>query len=133
MKLCPVCNNTAVLREFGYNDGFSVKCNRCGKFKITSNVIEKIKSPEAADNIHIYILSYWIKQHQNDDIIEINRELFKSIIKETTLPYPQEKSDNLIQLIGKKQNNRHSKLIEFNIEKGYYNNNKCFFSHEIWR
>lgn len=116
MEFCPVCNNNAKVTDKDYHDKQFVDCPRCGEFKISNYVVDQIGTQEGEENSERYILSYWIKQHQNDDIIEIDRKLYYNIIEQATLPEPKEISDNLIKLIGKKQKNRHAEPIELDIE-----------------
>lgn len=98
---CPICNTPETWKEkLPKNLFYKINCKRCGKFKISHQVLS---------NIHVYdeqikraLLSHWIRINQGNVELELTLDKVKNILENNSLPKPKEQANNLIHWIGTK-------------------------------
>jgi hypothetical protein len=103
---CPICKTDVNEPQHSVRDGIPCdwyECSRCGDFWITINAL----SLNPLDNQEkIAVLSHWVRtKHENntrgknDDVIFLDRDLVKSIIKNLP-PRPSEQADKFVLWLG---------------------------------
>lgn len=99
-RSCPICHTENVLvQSLPTQTSFYIyNCPRCGSFSISFEALQDIDFDEYPSTRAI--LSYWIRTHQSNVLLQLTREKIKDILESTSLPKPREQANNLILWMG---------------------------------
>lgn len=99
-RSCQICHTENVLvQSLPTQTSFYIyNCPRCGSFSISFEALQDIDFDE--DPSTRAILSYWIRTHQSNVLLQLTREKIKDILESTSLPKPREQANNLILWMG---------------------------------